>query len=377
MVSSLDRSPSAREGGCCVDNGPGTLMDRRNPGAPARANTDGPWPEAAVRAFLPFVYGWREVFVPLAVIAHSEHGEVLVTAALAVAAARLGTLLLTRYGSKRVPSQAGILAAVALLFLGLSPEEGPLSILLWLLFGLAWPVLEQGLRQRWSVVPYGLGWLVLAMAVAGPLALGPGTWLIGAGCLFLVWLLGQGGVSDGGFAPKAGDRPAEIAPHANWLPLAYSVSYLCWAWLAPALLLNAGLPVAMVGLAFAAAWLFRGLVASIASGWGNRAFPMSLAAAVLSIPTIVAMAWASESWQLVALMVLQGGLAGLVSLNEAIVPPQSGKSMPPAQLVGEVTGPLLGAVLLVIGGPTAVFLGAALFSLPVAGLIWRRRSIMV
>ena len=95
-----------------------------------------------------FVYGWREVFVPLVVLAHNEHGPSLAVAGLAVAASRLGGWLVTKTSLRRPLSEASLLCGVALLFLGLAPEEGPASLLLWFLFGLGWPALHTGLAGR-------------------------------------------------------------------------------------------------------------------------------------------------------------------------------------------------------------------------------------
>ena len=48
-----------------------------------------------------FVYGWREVFVPLVVLAHNEHGPSLAVAGLAVAATRLGGWLVAKTSLRR------------------------------------------------------------------------------------------------------------------------------------------------------------------------------------------------------------------------------------------------------------------------------------
>ncbi|MCB0201980.1 MAG: hypothetical protein KDI03_18085, partial [Anaerolineae bacterium] len=71
----------------------------------------------------PFVFGWREVFIPLAVVVHDQHGPVLAMAGLAVAAARVGGWFVTRSSAARRVRTSALLAALALLLLGLTPEE--------------------------------------------------------------------------------------------------------------------------------------------------------------------------------------------------------------------------------------------------------------
>ena len=137
-----------------------------------------------------FVIGWREVFVPLAVVLHNQHGPTLAVAGLAIAASRLGGWLHAKGSFRRPPYEAALLGGIALLLLGLAPEEGPVGLLLWFVFGVTWPILHEALAARVWQGWAGAAILLTGMVVAGPLASGPGTWLI-AGCFFfLAWRIG-------------------------------------------------------------------------------------------------------------------------------------------------------------------------------------------
>lgn len=302
------------------------------------------------------VYGWREVFVPLVVVVHNQHAMVLATAGLAVAATRSGAWLLDPAESRRPPQQAAWLAGLTLILLGLAPEEGPLGLLLWALFGLTWPVLQ----ARWTAVPsshpWAALWLILGAALAGPLALGPGAWLIGAGCLAWAWAWRTEGPGWPETQPAIGqaDRQTDTGP--AWIPLLFSLTTLTWTWLMPAWLLGAGMQVWVVGLAMAAGWLLRAVGGRLAPARGRQW--VALLAAVLCAPTVLVLIWITTPAAATALIAVHGLLTGLASLYPGIVQPETMVLPGSAQALGEFVGPLLGVSLLVIGGFPAVFAGA-------------------
>lgn len=319
------------------------------------------------RLTAPLVYGWREAFVPLVVIAHSQHGWVLATAGVAVAAVRLGDWIYGRVSVRRPSHQAAIIAAIALAMLGMVPEEGPLTVLLWCVFGLAWPLIRERLTAGGVLPGAATGWLLLGMALAGPLALGPGTWLIAAGMLSFAWfwrdetVVSASAPGPRSTMPNAGTRAMAAS---TWLPVLYSLAYLAWSWLMPAQLLAAGLPFAWCGAAFAAAWLFRepGLRAA---EWmaGRMGLGRTVALAALAlVPVTVGLSHAGAPWQLVMLLGVHGFCMGLVSADPVVTPPQRMTMLGPGQAAGEVLGPLLGVVILALGGASAVLLAGAVLA---------------
>jgi hypothetical protein len=306
----------------------------------------------AAEFFPPLVYGWREVFVPLAMVVHNQHALVLPTAGLAVAATRLGVWLLYLAQSRRPPQQAALLAGLALIFLGLAPEEGPIGLLLWALFGLTWPILQARLTVLPSSHSWAALWLVLGAVLAGPLALGPGTWLVAAGCLAWAWAWRKEKTGCSETQPPAGRLDRRL----DWIPLLFSLTTLTWTWLMPAWLLSAGMPVWIVGAAMAAGWLLRVVGGRLTPAKGHR--HLSLLATALCVPTVLVLIWVATPAAATALIAIHGLLTGLVSHHPAIVRPETMVLPGPAQALGEVLGPLIGVLLLVIGGSTAVFVGA-------------------
>jgi hypothetical protein len=328
--------------------------------------------------FPPFVYGWREVFVPLVVLVHNQHGAVLATAGLAVAAVRLGEWLESRMAPMRSPLQSAFVAGMALLLLGLAPEEGPIALLLWAVFGLAWPVLRRSLVGEAGLAGPVMAWLLLGMALAGPLVLGPGTWLIAAGCLACAWRWRRQEA-----APVVSDSRRSEGRPLTLLPFLYSASYLAWAWLMPARLLAAGIPLAACGAAMAAGWFLREPARLfgiwLSARWGTR--PLVVLAALGATAVVLGMAWVDQAWPLVVLLAVHGLLMGLIDSHPAVVAQRGLASPPSAQALGEGLAPLLGvgALLLAGTGPAfgvgalAAMLMALLATLDRSGLSMRER----
>lgn len=309
----------------------------------------------------PFVFGWREVFIPLAVVAHGEHGPALAMAGLAVASARVGGWFITRSsGSRRVRTSA-LLAGLALALLGLTPEEGPAGLLLWLVFGIAWSLVEVALanqivRQRIA----GLA-LLIGMALAGPLAAGPGAWLIAALCFLIAWRAGP----DWQARPEqpVSERPAGAGWPARWLPFLFGASYLTWFWLMPARLLQDQQALVWIGALAATHWLARLLAAGIAARRLVAGPPVlwQTVAAVALAAILVALALAASSTAATLAGLVASGIAlGVLSASAAIARPERGQQPGEAQALGEVLGAVAGALLAALLGPPAVFIAAAL-----------------
>lgn len=301
--------------------------------------------------FALLAYGWRDVFVPLVVLAHDQHGAVLVTAGLAVAATRIGSWLWARYGSgmaSRTAQNAALVAGLALVLGGLAPEEGPLGLVLWGAFGLAWPLVQQALLVAIPATLPALLWLLVGMALAGPMALGPGAWLMAAGYLFWAWHLGRG---------PAGPPPVSVSRLPPLLGALPAMAVSIWLWMIPARLLASGVPVAWCGVAMALGWAPFVLVTLA----GRPGLP-ALAAAVLLAPAALGLGLAQASWQVVAGMAACSLLAGLL---QAALDPESYPFGPPPEgrALGEAAGPLVGVLLLALAGPPAVFAGGAVAAL--------------
>lgn len=315
-----------------------------------------------------FVYGWREVFVPLVVLFHNEHGPSLAVAALAVAAARLGGWLVHKTTLRRPLTEAGLLCGIALLFLGVAPEEGPVSLLLWFLFGLGWPALHAGLAQKRWTGWAGLAALLVGMVAAGPLVRGPGAWVIAIGCLLLAWQArrtpepaGQGGATA---EPAAGGQ--------RWTPLLFSLAYLGWVWMLPLRLGDGSLAPELFAMVMAAGWASRSVSAQALERAGAGARVHALAALLLA-PTLAAVALASTSALAALAVVVFGALLGVISAAPGIARAELGQLPGSSQALGEWLGPLLGAGLVLAAGPDAVFAAAALASVTLAGSVLKAR----
>jgi hypothetical protein len=324
--------------------------------------------------FAVLAYGWREAFVPLVVVAHNQHGAVLATAGLAVAASRIGSWLWARYGSSmalRPAPRAALVAALLLVFIGLAPEEGPLSLLLWAAFGFTWPIVQQALLQPSPSPPTALLVLLLGLGLAGPSAVGPGAWLMAAGYFFWSWQLGRGPSTPASPAPAVLTGPGAPPLWAAALP---AIAMSTWLWLIPARLLAGGVPLAWCGVALALGNAPYALAAIVARPpWLLARQPyLPMLAAILLVPAVLALALAQDIYQIVALMAACSLLAGL--LRGALDPTSLPWTLPAeGRAVGEVAGPLLGVLLLVVAGPIAVFGGAAVAAAASAGLLATRQ----
>jgi hypothetical protein len=316
-----------------------------------------------------FVYGWREVFVPLVILLHNQHGPSLAVAGLAVAAARLGGWLVTKTSLRRPLAEASLLCGIALLFLGLAPEEGPISLLLWFLFGLGWPALHAGLSQRLWQGWAGLAVLVLGMVVAAPLARGPGTWVIAAGCLLLAWQARQAPVQQ-----AVADQPDPAAGQQSWTAFLFSLAYLTWVWLLPIRLSEETVAPEVFGGVMAAGWLARGLGSRHATRGVAVGRLTVTAAAVLLVPALAVLALASHPWLVAAAFVAFSALLGVVSAQPGIARGEQGQLPGARQALGEWVGPLLGAGLVLAAGPAAGFAAAALAAVALAWSSLRREQ---
>lgn len=322
--------------------------------------------------FAVLAYGWREAFVPLVVVAHNQHGAVIATAGLAVAATRIGSWLWTRYGSGMAAQpapRAALMAGLLLIFIGLAPEEGPLSLLLWAAFGLTWPIVQQALLSTSPSPASALLWLLMGLALAGPMALGPGAWLMAAGYLFGSWRLERGWPNLPGSAQPA---PTSGAAQPLWAAALPTIALSIWLWLIPARLLASGLPVAWCGVAMALGLAPYALAVLARPAWLPARQPgLPFLAASLLVLAVLGLALAQAAWQIVALMAACGLLAGLLRVGPDPTPlpwtlPAEGRAL------GEMIGPLLGVLLVVIAGPAAVFGGGALAAAASAGLLATR-----
>lgn len=343
----------------------------------SQARQAGSRPSARLPGALPlFVYGWREVFVPLAVTLHNQHGPTLAVVGLAVAASRLGGWLQTRTSIRRPLHETGVLAGLALLLLGLAPEEGPVGLLLWFVFGMAWPFLHAALAARTWQGWLGAAALLAGMLLAGPLALGPGTWLVALLCFWLAWQAKTSRLAPPGLVHGAEQTaPGRAASDRfAWLPFLFSFSYLGWTWLLPEWLATYGWPPMLFAVAIAAIWSAR-LVSTrvVRLRVDQRSQPVLRAAgALLLLPMIAGIGlWRGVGWQLAALLLLYGVLLGLVAAHPSIARPETGAGPGRHQALGEVAGPLAGAALVLTGQPLAVLLASAFTAGLMALVLWR------
>jgi hypothetical protein len=121
---------------------------------------------------------FRLTFIPAFVLSHSEHGGIWLNALLGLALTfggeRLARRKRTQFGT---PRQNLAVVILALLFVGLFPEEGHIGLILWLGIGLAW---GERTRQTPFLPQTHVGWLAAGVgAILGLSGLiGPGSWLM-------------------------------------------------------------------------------------------------------------------------------------------------------------------------------------------------------
>jgi hypothetical protein len=331
------------------------------------------WPARLSALLPPFAYGWREVFIPLAVVLHNQHGLALITAGLAVAAARVGTWLWIRYRAPagnddavqalQTARRAALLAGLVLLLLGLIPEEGPLGLLLWLAFGLAWPAVEAAAGAAQAPRRVAGAWLLLGLALAGPLALGPGAWLLAALYLLWAWQAGRGNPFPAAPAPSDQPRPAVAA----WLPALLALATMTWLWLVPARLLAGGVPGLWCGVILVAHWLPRLIV-----GRQLETRPRGLAtlAALLLALLIAALGFVASPWQMALLLAAQGALTGIIAATWTAAAAWEPPALTGPQALAEIAGPVVGVTLVALAGSPAPFVGGAAAALALAGVCY-------
>ena len=333
---------------------------------PGFSNRTGFGSLARLAAVLPFfVIGWREVFVPLAVVMHNQHGPTLAVAGLAIAASRVGGWLHAKGLFRRSPQEAAIAGGIALVLLGLAPEEGPVGLLLWFVFGATWPVLQAALSVVQPQVRLSLA-VLTGMVVAGPLANGPGTWLIAGVCFLLARYAGssQEKTPLGGPESSIALQPSSIRRDA--FPFLFGFVSLMWIWLVPGRLVELGVALPWFGVIVAASWAAR-----VAGAWAGHRLSTSAGQALGGLGMaagVLVIAVAPTLWLLAAGMGLAGAAFGVLASHPAIERPEIGRLPGRSQALGEVLGPLCGVVIYLLGGSSVLFIAAALagLALPIA-----------
>ena len=138
-------------------------------------------------SFTPF----RLVFIPAFTLTHAEHGPIWGSLVFALALT-FGGEWLARQRTTHVPNpRRDLLVVAASLFLiGLFPEETPIQLILWTGIGLAWGNLRYSQPSVTSTTSRWIGY-VLGAALGLTGLVGPGSWLMAGGVL---WLLVRGNV---------------------------------------------------------------------------------------------------------------------------------------------------------------------------------------
>lgn len=146
--------------------------------------------------FLPSIFlAFRAVYIPAATLTHTGHGLPWLTAAAGLIAT-FGLEALTRrgrsVGTSSADGQARVALLLALLIVGVFPEEAPIAVILWAATGTLWGRLSPPGTTRWD---WGglLGGGLLGLTGL----FGPGSWLM-AGILALWWFGRFGMGSRGG-----------------------------------------------------------------------------------------------------------------------------------------------------------------------------------
>ena len=214
--------------------------------------------------------------------------------------------------------------------------------------------------QGWA----GAAVLLTGMVVAGPLASGPGTWLI-AGCFFvLAWRIGPPQAASAPLEAEisaAHEPPAQFGRHQA-LPFLFSFASLMWIWLVPVQLISQGLAPQSFGIVLGASWLAR-LAGAWTAGRLRLNLPRGVAAGFVGLGLLGAIflvASAHTPWQLVVGMIVYGALIGGIGVYPTIKRPELGRLPGRPQALGEVLGPLAGVAAYLLGGPMVVFASAAL-----------------
>lgn len=144
-----------------------------------------PFTSSPLHPLLPSLFlTFRLVYIPASVLSHTGHGLPWLTAAAGLVAT-FGLEALTRRGRTAgvIPAdgRARVALLLALLLVGLFPEEAPIAVILWAAIGTLWGRLGP---------PGAVPWDWAGLLAGGLLGLsglfGPGSWLM-AGILALWW----------------------------------------------------------------------------------------------------------------------------------------------------------------------------------------------
>ena len=264
-----------------------------------------------------------------------------------------------------VPYEASVLGGIALLFLGLAPEEGPVGLLLWFVFGVTWPILHEALAAR-HVARLGRRGGSAGRDVPGrPDGRRSGN-VADRGVLLLASMARRPGQNAKGLTLAAAPKreQAELSTAQQALPFLFSFASLMWIWLVPALLIGLGMPALSFGALLGVSWLARLIGARAAPRLPDR---VAQALVVVGLPmAIAAIAVSRAPWQLAAGLIVYGTLMGIIGAKPAIERPELARLPGQAQALGEVLGPLAGIAVYLLGGATALFASAALASIALA-----------
>jgi hypothetical protein len=139
---------------------------------------------------------------------------------------------------------------------------------------------------------------------------------------------------------------------------------LTWIWLIPARLLAGGLPVVWCGVILAAHWLPRLVLGQCGWSWPRWLPPL---AALLLAPTVAALGFYANPWQIALLLAVQGGLVGIMAASWQLDRWQP-QALAESQALAEVVGPVVGVVLWAFAGTPAPFVGGAVAALALSGV---------
>jgi hypothetical protein len=172
-------------------------------------------------------------------------------------------------------------------------------------------------------------------------------------------------------------EPAGPADEPRWTPFLFSVAYLGWVWLLPIRLGEGTWAPELFAGVMAASWLAQGVSAAV---WqrnragSSRRFHGPVAALFL-VPVVAAVAMVQQPALVALAFVAFGALMGVLSTQSGIARSDQGHLPGASQALGEWVGPLLGAGLVLAGGPPAVFVGAGLSAMALAWSLNRERFI--
>lgn len=161
------------------------------------------------RQIPPLFFVFRLIYIPLSILSHSGHGLLWFNAGLGLLCSFGGEWLARRSRPSPDPRREVAVMVVALLLLGLFPEEAPVGLILWTGIGLAWgrtsPKLTaestekvQSTQRNQQLTPLrslcslrfkNSPWLGLGVGVLLGLTglWGPGSWLMAGLLLPLLW----------------------------------------------------------------------------------------------------------------------------------------------------------------------------------------------